>query len=210
MRVNILPLILCVCLSLGMTTAGTQNAQARNFSNTPDSFADIVEDLLPAVVNISSTQKVEPMPELQDMPDMPELPEGSPFEHFFEEFMQRQGPHGMRMMPEASLGSGFVIDAENGYVITNSHVVRDAEEVRVTFHDDETLDAEIIGHDEKTDLAVLKVTTDKKLTAVDFGNSDVLRVGDWIVAIGNPFGPRWNSHRRDRLRPSPRHQRRPI
>ena len=152
-------------------------------TNGPDSFADTVENLIPAVVNISSTQKVQ---EIEDFPDLPQFPEGSPFEDFFEEFMERR--NGMPMMPQASLGSGFVIDAKNGYIITNNHVVKDAEEIRVTFQDEETLPAELIGTDEKTDLAVLKVETDKKLTAVEFGNSDVLRVGDWIVAIGNPFG----------------------
>ncbi|MEZ5814804.1 MAG: DegQ family serine endoprotease [Alphaproteobacteria bacterium] len=160
-------------------------AQAKQLTNTaPGSFADIVENLLPAVVNISSTQKTE---EAQDFPELPQFPEGSPFQDFFEEFMERR--HGMPQSPQASLGSGFVIDAENGYIITNNHVVRNADEVRVTFHDDETLPAEVIGTDEKTDLAVLKVDAkEKKLTAVKFGNSDILRVGDWVVAIGNPFG----------------------
>ncbi|MGB0720679.1 MAG: Do family serine endopeptidase, partial [Bdellovibrionales bacterium] len=112
---------------------------------------------------------------------------GSPFEDFFEDFMDRRGLGGPAQ-PQASLGSGFVIDAENGIVITNNHVIRDADEVRVIFQDDETIEAEILGTDEKTDIAVLKIKTDKKLTAVKFGNSDVLRVGDWVVAIGNPFG----------------------
>ena len=170
---------MALCLILPASTV-----QARILDKgTPDSFADMVEGLLPAVVNISSTQK---MMEMEEMPELPQFPEGSPFQDFFEEFMERR--HGMPHMPQASLGSGFVIDAENGYIVTNNHVVRDAEEVRVTFHDDETLTAEVIGTDEKTDLAVLKVETDKKLTALEFGDSDVLRVGDWIVAIGNPFG----------------------
>ena len=150
----------------------------------PGSFADLVDDLLPAVVNISSTQHIE---EPEDYPEMPQFPPGSPFEDFFDEFMDQHGQN-TPMIPPASLGSGFVIDAEKGYIATNNHVVKDAEEVRVTFHDDTTFPAEVIGRDEKTDLAVLKVVTDKKLTAVKFGNSDVLRVGDWVVAIGNPFG----------------------
>ncbi len=156
-------------------------AQAREITS---SFADLVEELTPAVVNISSTQKME-APE--DFPELPQFPPGSPFEDFFEKFMERRGD-GLPMMPATSLGSGFVIDAQQGYIITNNHVIKDAEEVRVTFHDDETVVAEVIGHDEKTDLAVLKVDTKKKLTAVKFGDSDVLRVGDWVVAIGNPFG----------------------
>ena len=172
-------LALFVCLAMPLSTA-----QAKTFENAPSSFADIVEDLLPAVVNISSTQKLE---EPEDFPELPQFPDGSPFQDFFEDFMERR--NGMPLAPQASLGSGFVIDAEQGYIITNNHVVRDADEVRVTFHDDETLTAEVIGTDDKTDLAVIKVDTkEKKLTAVNFGNSDILRVGDWIVAIGNPFG----------------------
>lgn len=150
----------------------------------PVSFADLAERLLPAVVNISSTQKME---EPDDYPEMPQFPPGSPFEDFFEEFMDRRGM-GSPLTPPASLGSGFVIDAEKGLIATNNHVVKDADEVRVTFHDDDTIEAEVIGRDEKTDIAILKVVTDKKLTAVKFGDSDKLRVGDWVVAIGNPFG----------------------
>lgn len=162
-------------------TPEAHQAQAKSLG--PSSLADVVEPLLPAVVNISSTQKMTAQPE---MPDMPQFPEGSPFQDFFEEFMENR--QGMPMVPQASLGSGFVIDAANGYIVTNNHVIRDAEEIRVTFQDDVTIPAELIGTDEKTDLAVLKVKTEHKLTAVQFGNSDGLRVGDWVVAIGNPFG----------------------
>lgn len=157
----------------------TANANAKT-----NSFADLADKLLPAVVNISSTQKAE---EPQDFPDMPQFPEGSPFEDFFEEFMGRRGL-GTPAVPAASLGSGFVIDAEKGIIITNNHVIKDADEVRVTFHDDESVEAEVLGVDDKTDIAVLKVNTDKKLSAVPFGESDEMRVGDWILAIGNPFG----------------------
>ena len=151
----------------------------------PSSFADLAEKLSPAVVNISSTQKsVVP----QDFPELPQFPEGSPFQDFFEEFMDRRGG-GAPIPPAASLGSGFIIDAEQGYVITNNHVVRDAETVQVTLIDDTILEAEIIGTDEKTDIAVLKVDLKgHKLTDVEFGDSDALRVGDWTLAIGNPFG----------------------
>lgn len=153
-------------------------------SSVPASFADLSERLLPAVVNISSTQKsVEP----QDFPDMPHFPPGSPFEDFFEEFMDRRG-EGMPMNPPASLGSGFIIDADEGLIVTNNHVVKDADEVRITLHDDTSLPAEIIARDDKIDLALLKVKTEKKLTEVSFGDSENLRVGDWILAIGNPFG----------------------
>ncbi|PJB71903.1 MAG: serine protease [Alphaproteobacteria bacterium CG_4_9_14_3_um_filter_47_13] len=149
-----------------------------------DGFANLAEKLLPAVVNISSTQK--PM-DVEDFPEMPHFPPGSPFEDFFEEFMDKRG-HGMPEIPPASLGSGFVIDAENGYIITNNHVVKDSDDVRVTFSDDVTVEAEILGRDEKTDLAVLKVVTNHKMTAVQFGDSSKLRVGHWVLAIGNPFG----------------------
>ncbi len=156
----------------------------------PQSFADLAQKLLPSVVNISSTQKIAE-PDSQDMPQMPEFPPGSPFEDFFKDFLERRGqglPDSGPAQPAASLGSGFIIDAQKGYIVTNNHVIRDAEEVRVTLHDDTILDAKIIGKDEKMDLAVLQVTSDKSLMAVPFGNSDQIRVGDWILAIGNPFG----------------------
>lgn len=161
----------------------------------PYSFADIADDLIPAVVNISTTMKAQaPATSLEEIfPDMPQFPPGSPFGDFFEEFMNRHGGQGGEggappEIPPASLGSGFVIDAQKGYIVTNNHVVKDADEVRVTFQDDTTLVAKIVGKDEKTDLAVLQVETDKTLTAVSFGDSDRLRVGDWVLAIGNPFG----------------------
>lgn len=160
------------------------NALEPQINRAPATFADLAERLLPAVVNISSTQKAE---DPSDYPDMPQFPPGSPFEDFFEDFMDNRGM-GEPDTPAASLGSGFIIDAEKGYVVTNNHVVKDADDVRVIFHDDESVKAKIIGRDEKTDLAILKIETNKKLTAVTFGNSDVMRVGDWILAIGNPFG----------------------
>mgnify|MGYP005838532795 CR=1 FL=1 len=152
--------------------------------NRPVSLADLAEKLLPSVVNISSTHKVS---KPKDTPNMPNFPPGSPFEDFFEEFMERKGRSGPAI-PPSSLGSGFVIDADKGLIVTNNHVVQDADEVRVTFHDDETVEADIIGRDEKTDLAVLKLKTDKKMTEVSFGDSSNMRIGDWVVAIGNPFG----------------------
>ena len=160
----------------------------------PNSFADIADDLIPAVVNISSTLKADAPPEdgeMGQLPDMPQFPPGSPFEDFFEEFLNRRGGQGgdaEPAIPPASLGSGFVVDAAKGLIVTNNHVVKDADEVRVTFQDDTTLPAKIIGKDEKMDLAVLKVETTKKLSDVKFGDSDKLRVGDWVIAIGNPFG----------------------
>lgn len=156
----------------------------------PASFADLAEKLLPTVVNISTTQALEAGAE--GLPQLPQLPPGSPFEDFFREFFdhqqQQQGespPPGPR---PSSLGSGFVIDAEQGYIITNNHVIKDSDEIKVIFQDDETIDAELVGYDDKTDVAVLKIKTKKKLYAASWGNSSKMRVGDWVVAIGNPFG----------------------
>ncbi len=164
-------------------------AQAAAPAFGPQSLAPLVEKLLPAVVNISSTQKITEGPNLQgQLPEIPQFPPGSPFQDFFEEFMNRHGGGGMPSLPPASLGSGFVIDAAQGLIVTNAHVIQDADKVRVTLHDDTTMPAEVIGRDEKTDLALLKVKTTHKLTAVSFGDSAPLRVGDWILAIGNPFG----------------------
>lgn len=177
-------LVLGSLITIGAITINPQAYTAQ--AAAPASFANLAEKLLPAVVNISSTQKMEDTGDI--VPPLPNFPQGSPFEDFFEQFMDRRGGMGAPAIPQSSLGSGFVIDAEQGLIVTNNHVIQDAEEVRVTFHDDETLVAEVIGRDEKTDLAVLKVNTDKKLTAVTFGNSDAMRVGDWVLAIGNPFG----------------------
>jgi serine protease Do len=154
----------------------------------PASVADLAEDLLGAVVNISTSQHAKG----SDSPDavpMPQLPEGSPFQDFFEEFFknregQSQGPRDVQ-----SLGSGFVIDAQQGIVVTNNHVIADADEIEVIFSDGGKLKAELVGRDTKTDIAVLKVDpTARKLTSLRFGDSDRIRIGDWVMAIGNPFG----------------------
>ncbi len=154
----------------------------------PESFADLAERILPAVVNISTTQAIR-----QDggRPEMPQIPPGSPFEDFFKEFFdrqQRQGP-GQSPMPRrtTSLGSGFVIDP-SGLIVTNNHVIKDADQILVRFHDDSSLEAEVVGRDPKTDLALLKVQADKPLPALTLGDSTTARVGDWVIAIGNPFG----------------------
>ena len=148
----------------------------------PNSVADLAEDLTPAVVNISTSQNVAGA---QSIP-VPEVPEGSPFKDFFEEFFDRQR-RGDRPRRVQSLGSGFVIDAE-GIVVTNNHVIADADEIEVNFADGTNLEAELIGRDTKTDLAVLRIKPASPLKAVKFGDSDALRVGDWVMAVGNPFG----------------------
>jgi serine protease Do len=154
----------------------------------PDGISDVAEQVIEAVVNISTSQKVE-----SRSGPTPQLPPGSPFEEFFEEFFKnRRGP-GDQQQPNRgprrvnSLGSGFVVDPD-GIVITNSHVIADADEINVVLNSGERLKAEIIGRDQKTDLAVLRVKPDKPLRAVKFGDSDTLRIGEWVVAIGNPFG----------------------
>jgi len=154
-------------------------AQAKT---APESFADLAEKLLPSVVNISTTQTVKG----REGQGMPQLPPGSPFEDFFKEFFDRNQPQ-QRSRRATSLGSGFIVSAD-GYIVTNNHVIAEADEITVVLHDDTRLPAELVGRDPKTDLAVLKVKSDKKLPAVKFGNSKVARVGDWVVAIGNPFG----------------------
>lgn len=145
----------------------------------PDSFADLAEQLLPSVVNIRTTASVQGR--AHSGPEF-NLPPG--LEEFFERFQEGQPERRRRA---TSLGSGFIIDTD-GYIVTNNHVVKDAEEVFVVLNDDTELEAEIIGVDDKTDLAVLKVDPTVPLTAVPFGNSDVARVGDWVIAIGNPLG----------------------
>ena len=164
----------------------------------PDSFADLAEKLLPAVVNISSSQTLPARGEGRG-PDVPLFPPGSPFEQFFKDFMERnrpggQGPGGQRgerpqQAPRRaqSLGSGFIIEA-SGIVVTNNHVIEGADEINVILQDNTTLKATLIGRDERTDLAVLKVESDKPLPFVPFGDSDTARVGNWVLAIGNPFG----------------------
>jgi serine protease Do len=149
------------------------------------SFADIVERVAPAVVNISTTKAVG-QGQLPEFP-FPAPPPGSPFEDFFKEFFDRDRPPEQMPRRQSSLGSGFVVDAE-GYVVTNNHVIAEADEIQVVFGDERTFDAELVGTDPKTDLALLKIEGDDPFPAVTFADSDGVRVGDWVIAIGNPFG----------------------
>ncbi len=151
----------------------------------PDSFADLAQELLPAVVNISTTQTVERR--RFDGPEIPEFPPGSPFEEFFREFFERRSDGPTTPRRATSLGSGFVIDA-SGFVVTNLHVIDGADEIKVILQDDTSLDATLVGSDDKTDIAVLRVDNDRPLPALRWGESGDMRVGDWVVAIGNPFG----------------------
>jgi serine protease Do len=156
----------------------------------PDGIADVAEQVIDAVVNVSTKQSVD-----LRSGAMPQLPPGSPFEEFFEEFFKNRRGQGGQNNPNGdtptprrvnSLGSGFIIDP-SGLVVTNNHVIADADEVNVILNDSTTLKAEVIGRDQKTDLALLKVTASKPLKAVKFGDSDKLRLGEWVIAIGNPF-----------------------
>jgi serine protease Do len=156
----------------------------------PDGIADVAEQVIDAVVNVSTKQSVD-----LRSGAVPQLPPGSPFEEFFEEFFKnRRGQGGQNGQNSEtptprrvnSLGSGFIIDAA-GLVVTNNHVIADADEVNVILNDGTTLKAEVIGRDQKTDLALLKVAPTKPLKAVKFGDSDKLRLGEWVIAIGNPF-----------------------
>jgi serine protease Do len=174
----------------------------------PDSFADLAAKLLPAVVNISSTQTIKPGQDNGDdpgdnpgpgnndhsggnrgTPDIPQFPPGSPFEQFFKDFLNRnhQGQQDALPRQQTSLGSGFIIDP-SGLIVTNHHVIDNADAVTVTLQDGTDFKAEIVGQDTKTDLALLRVKSDKPLPSVKFGDSDKTRVGDWVIAIGNPFG----------------------
>ena len=160
------------------------------YARGPDSLADLASSVSDAVVNISASQTVE-----DKRASAPNLPQGTPFDDLFEEFFKRRqgqggsggGDNAPRQRRSSSLGSGFVIDP-SGIVITNNHVIADANEVTVIFTDGRKLKADIIGKDEKVDIAVLKVKSDTPLKAVKFGDSEKARVGDWVMAVGNPFG----------------------
>jgi serine protease Do len=216
MRVRVLAgcLLASLC-AVPLVTVADRPAAAHP---APESFADLAQTLLPAVVNVSSTQAARSD---GDAPQMPSFPPGSPFEQFFHDFMNRHhggnggngdngdggddngdngdqdqdqgsGPDAAPDQPAhphhlQSLGSGFIIDP-SGIVVTNNHVIDGADEITVTLQDNTTLKAKLIGHDDRWDLAVLKVTPDKPLPSVHFGDSDAARVGDWVLAIGNPFG----------------------
>ncbi|HYD15976.1 MAG TPA: Do family serine endopeptidase [Hyphomicrobium sp.] len=175
---------LTTALVSGLVIAGPAAAQQRG----PQSVAPVAEKLIDAVVNISTSQ-IAKGPE--GVP-LPKVPKGSPFEDFFEDFFNKKGGGG-RVPPSerkvSSLGSGFVIDGNEGLVVTNNHVIEGADEIIVNFHDGSKLKVDkVLGRDTKTDLALLKVTPKKPLVAVGFGSSSDLKVGDWVMAIGNPFG----------------------
>ena len=159
----------------------------------PDGIADIAEKVIDSVVNISTSQNVEAKGG-GGKDAMPQLPPGSPFEEFFDDFFKnrrggspRDGDKSgeMQRRKTNSLGSGFIVD--EGIVVTNNHVIADADEINIIMNDGTKIKAELVGVDKKTDIAVLKFKPVKPVNAVKFGDSDKLRLGEWVIAIGNPF-----------------------
>jgi len=150
----------------------------------PKSVAPLAEDLIEAVVNVSTSQSIKGP---EGLP-LPSVPKDSPYHEYFDDFFDNQEGQSPSNRMVSSLGSGFIIDGKEGIVVTNNHVIDGAEEIIVNLHDGTKLKAELLGTDSKTDIALLKVKADHPLKEVKFGSSDVLRVGDWVMAIGNPFG----------------------
>ncbi|MEZ2127112.1 MULTISPECIES: Do family serine endopeptidase [unclassified Sinorhizobium] len=164
-------------------SAPTPAIPAPGIPNGPASVADLAAGLLDAVVNISTSQKVK---DDEGNGPAPRIPEGSPFQEFFDDFFkgQREGRSNHNVN---SLGSGFVIDS-SGYIVTNNHVIEGADDIEAIFPNGMRLKAKLVGTDTKTDLSVLKVEPKQPLKAVKFGDSSVMRIGDWVMAVGNPFG----------------------
>jgi len=166
------PAAAAMVVALGFPLMLPQSAPAHDERGN---FADLAEQLSPAVVNISTAQNLE----------RSDRGQGSPLEELFRDLYPQGRPDGPRQV--TSLGSGFVISSD-GYIVTNNHVIEDADEISVNFPDGLSLAATVVGTDSQTDIAVLKVAHDAPLPAVQFGDSDRARVGDWVLAIGNPFG----------------------
>jgi serine protease Do len=185
-RLAIAPLLTRTLLGAALVSTALVLApvsQAQAFA-APESFADLVEQVKPAVVMITtSTMVAEPAQQ------MPGFPPGSPFDDFFREFGAPDGQQGgpQRQHRADALGSGFVI-SEDGYIVTNNHVIENADEISIEFSGGKKLDAKLVGTDPKTDIALLKVESDTPLPFVSFGDSDAMREGDWVMAMGNPLG----------------------
>jgi serine protease Do len=187
------PWLAAICLG-----ASSVLMAAPAFARGPDGIADVAEKVIDSVVNISTSQTVEAKGGGEGRGAMPQLPPGSPFEEFFDDFFKnrRGGPGGnskgadkggdLQPRKTNSLGSGFIVDT-SGIVVTNNHVIADADEINIIMNDGSKFKAELVGVDKKTDLAVLKFKPAKPLVAVKFGDSDKLRLGEWVIAIGNPF-----------------------
>ncbi len=169
--------LLALVLGFGLSLAPANEARA---FGAPESFAELAEQISPSVVNITTSALIAGPAD-----GMPMVPEGSPFEEFFDDFGGPEGPGGAERAE--ALGSGFVI-SEDGFIVTNNHVIEGADEITIEFFSGKKLPAKLIGTDPKTDIALLKVEAGEPLPFVAFGNSDLMRVGDWVMAMGNPLG----------------------
>jgi serine protease Do len=168
--------LLALVLGFGLSLAPASDVRA---FGAPESFAELAEQISPSVVNITTSAMIAGPAD-----GAPMVPEGSPFEDFFDDF-GNPGEGGPQR--SEALGSGFVI-SEDGYIVTNNHVIEGADEITIEFFGGKKLPAKLVGTDPKTDIALLKVEADAPLPFVSFGNSDLMRVGDWVMAMGNPLG----------------------
>jgi serine protease Do len=166
-------------LGLALALTPALHVEARG---APESFADLAEQVSPSVVNITTSALVAAASD-----GAPMVPPGSPFEEFFKDFMDENGQGGNEPQRSEALGSGFVISAD-GYIVTNNHVIEGADQIEIEFFGGNRLEAKLVGADAKTDIALLKVESPEPLPFVAFGNSDTMRVGDWVMAMGNPLG----------------------
>jgi serine protease Do len=182
--------LIAICLAAAVPSAAPAFAQHA----PPWDFADLSARLLPTVVNISARSKPVETKKDKSAPDAQQGPAGSPFEEFFREFMERNGQGEQQQHRGISVGSGFVIDAEKGYVVTNNHVIvgedpnsQPADEIKVTLQNEKSFTATVVGRDVLADVAVLKIDPSPDLVAVTWGDSNAARVGEWVLAIGEPF-----------------------
>lgn len=183
---SFLRLMFASAILVGAAALMVPSVQAQNAPS--EGFSELVKKVGPAVVNISTSKQVGGPEDVENAPDIPQFPPGSPFEEFFNEFFDRDQQNDQpRQRRASSLGSGFVIDPD-GYVVTNNHVIAEADQITITFLDDTEYEAELIGRDPKTDLALLRILGDGPFPAVEWADSDDVEIGDWMVAIGNPFG----------------------
>lgn len=175
----------CLLVVVMITVSMFLSCEFISAAPMPPTFAPLVSKLTPAVVNINTEKHMRSRNSRGF--DAPGRRGGhDPFEEFFGRFFDHYQPR-YQQRPVKSLGSGFIISAD-GYILTNNHVVQDADEIKITLSDKKIYDATLIGRDEKTDLAVLKIDVDHKLPFVELGDSSAMQVGDWVIAIGNPFG----------------------
>jgi len=170
---------LTLSIAIAISTALLPLSTFAQSRGVPDGFSELAKQLSPAVVNISTAQTVE-----VNTDDAPAFPKGSPLERFNDFFGGGANQDGR---VSKSLGSGFVID-KDGYIVTNNHVIEGADLIEVTFPNGDTFEAELLGRDPSTDIALLKIDTGKDMPFVNFGDSNEAEVGDWVMAIGNPFG----------------------